>query len=55
MRLWIAEKPSLAKAIFEALGGVPQKGKPYYQVGSEVVTWCYGHMLELCDPIDYDS
>ncbi|HGR4409192.1 TPA: DNA topoisomerase III, partial [Klebsiella pneumoniae] len=56
MRLFIAEKPSLAKAIFEGLGGNPntEKKNGYFEHGSDVVTWCYGHMLELYDPQDYD-
>lgn len=57
MRLFIAEKPSLAKAIFEGLGGDPDKEKKngFFEHGSDVVTWCVGHMLELNDPEDYDS
>ncbi|HCS9549490.1 TPA: DNA topoisomerase 3 [Salmonella enterica subsp. diarizonae serovar 61:r:z53] len=57
MRLFIAEKPSLAKAIFEGLGGNPntEKKNGYFEHGSDVVTWCYGHMLELYDPEDYDE
>lgn len=56
MRVFIAEKPSLAKAIFEGLGGNPnsEKKNGYFEHGSDVVTWCYGHMLELFDPQDYD-
>lgn len=57
MRLFIAEKPSLAKAIFEGLGGNPdtEKKNGYFQHGQDVVTWCVGHMLELFDPQDYDA
>ena len=56
MRLFIAEKPSLAKAIFEGLGGNPatEKKNGCYEHGTDVVTWCFGHMLELYDPQDYD-
>lgn len=56
MRLFIAEKPSLAKAIFEGLGGNPntEKKNGYFKHGSDIVTWCFGHMLELFDPQDYD-
>ncbi|EAC1914190.1 DNA topoisomerase III, partial [Salmonella enterica] len=51
MRLFIAEKPSLAKAIFEGLGGNPatEKKNGCYEHGTDVVTWCFGHMLELYD------
>ena len=57
MRVFIAEKPSLAKAIFEGLGGNPntEKKNGFFQHGDDVVTWCYGHMLELSDPQDYDE
>ncbi|HGU0911784.1 TPA: DNA topoisomerase III, partial [Escherichia coli] len=49
-------KPSLAKAIFEGLGGNPatEKKNGCYEHGTDVVTWCFGHMLELYDPQDYD-
>jgi DNA topoisomerase-3 len=53
MRLFIAEKPDLAKAIVEGLGqGIKQNG--FFQCGDDVVTWVYGHMLQLCDPDHYD-
>ncbi|ECG3146335.1 type IA DNA topoisomerase [Salmonella enterica subsp. enterica serovar Weybridge] len=57
MRLFIAEKPSLAKAIFEGIGGNPatEKKNGYYQHGADVVVPCFGHMIELCDPEDYDK
>jgi DNA topoisomerase-3 len=49
MRLFIAEKPALAKIIAEALGGaVRQEG--YIKCGNDVVTWCVGHILELVPP-----
>lgn len=55
-RVFIAEKPSLAQAIFEGLGGDPstEKQQGYFQHNDDIVTWCYGHMLELFDPQDYD-
>lgn len=56
MRLFIAEKPSLAKAIFEGLGGNPatEKKNGYFEHADDVVTWCFGHMLAINDPQDYD-
>ncbi len=56
MRVFIAEKPSLAAAIFKGLGGNPdtEKKDGYYQHGQDVVTWCLGHLLALCDPEDYN-
>lgn len=57
MRVFIAEKPSLAKAIFEGLGGDPvtEKKNGYFQHGDDVVTWCFGHMLEIFNPEDYEA
>lgn len=54
MRLFIAEKPDLAKAIVEGLGGGSRKDG-YYDCGGDYVTWCFGHMLQLFDPEDYDA
>ncbi len=52
--LYIAEKPELARAIVEALGG-GEKRRGYYECGADRVAWCFGHMLELCQPEDYDQ
>ena len=54
MRLFIAEKPELAKAIVEGLGGGKRK-EGYFDCGNDYVTWCFGHMLQLLDPEDYDK
>lgn len=54
MRLFIAEKPELAKAIVEGLGGGRRK-EGYYDCGNDWVTWCFGHLLQLLDPEDYDE
>lgn len=57
MIVYIAEKPSLAKAIFEGLGGNTQTGRKdgYFKKDSHVVTWCVGHLMELFDPEDYNT
>ena len=52
MRLFIAEKPSLARAIADGLG-TPQKENGCLRCGDDVVTWCFGHLLEPCYPEDY--
>ncbi|HHW1833937.1 TPA: toprim domain-containing protein [Pseudomonas aeruginosa] len=52
MRLFIAEKPSVAKAIAGELG-VTGKGDGYIECGGDKVTWCFGHMLEQADPDEY--
>jgi DNA topoisomerase-3 len=51
--LYIAEKPELARAIVDALGG-GSKARGYYECGDDRVTWCYGHMLELYEPHDFE-
>ena len=52
MRLFIAEKPNLAKAIANGLGN-SRTESGYIRCGDDVVTWCFGHMLELAWPQDY--
>lgn len=51
-RLFIAEKPSVANAIANELG-ITKKSNGYIECGSDVVTWCFGHMLELAQPDRY--
>lgn len=61
MRLFIAEKPSLGRAIAQNLPakGIPQgpAGKPptHIVAGDDVVTWCYGHLLESLIPEEYND
>lgn len=45
----IAEKPELAKAIAEGLGGGSRKDG-YFDCGQHYVAWLFGHMLELEAP-----
>ena len=53
-RLFIAEKPSLGRAIAQGLGKcTPGNGCIY--AGGDVVTWCFGHILEQCSPEEYDE
>lgn len=53
MRLFIAEKPSLGRAIAAGLGkGKTEEG--YISCGRDIVTWCFGHILEQAMPEDYD-
>lgn len=54
MRLFIAEKPSLGKAIASGLGG-GMPGDGCIVCGSDVVTWCFGHILEQAAPEEYDE
>jgi len=56
MILYIAEKPSLGRAIAEALPGSRQKGEGFIRCGSDaVVSWCIGHLLEQAEPDVYDA
>lgn len=53
MRLYIAEKPDIAKAIAEHLGGSWKKEKTQFTKGNETISWCYGHILGMAMPEDY--
>jgi len=56
MKLYIAEKPSLGRAIAEALPKPHKKQQGYIEVGNgDVVTWCIGHILEQEEPDAYDE
>ncbi|SDX65073.1 DNA topoisomerase III [Marinobacter mobilis] len=59
MRLYIAEKPSLGRAIAAALPGPLEKGPGMLRCGSGeqavVVSWCIGHLLEPAEPGHYDA
>jgi DNA topoisomerase-3 len=55
MRLFIAEKPSLARAIAAALPE-PRRSRPGSIAcgANDVVAWCAGHILEQAEPDQYD-
>lgn len=56
MRLFIAEKPSLARAIADVLPKPHRRGDGFIACGNDqVVTWCVGHLLEQAQPDVYDS
>ena len=56
MRLFVAEKPSLARAIAEALPGPRQRARTHITCGDgNVVAWCAGHILETAPPEAYGS
>ncbi|MDX9964665.1 DNA topoisomerase 3 [Desulfobacter postgatei] len=54
MRLFIAEKPSLGRAIAAGLGEA-EKRNGYIECGPDIVTWCFGHLLEMDQPEAYDE
>lgn len=54
-RLFIAEKPSVARAVVAVLPKPHQKGDGFITVGNgDVVTWCIGHLLEQAEPEAYN-
>ncbi|HEV3193509.1 MAG TPA: DNA topoisomerase 3, partial [Polyangiaceae bacterium] len=56
VRLFIAEKPSLARAIAEALPGPHARSKTHIACGQgNVVAWCAGHILETAAPEAYGA
>lgn len=56
MKLYIAEKPSLARAIVEVLPKPHKKNDGFIEASNgDVVTWCIGHLLEQAPPEDYDD
>ena len=56
MRLFIAEKPSLGRAIANALPKPHNKGEGYITAANgDTVSWCIGHLLELQEPEGYNS
>ncbi|MBE0486232.1 DNA topoisomerase III [Marinobacter sp.] len=58
MHLYIAEKPSLARAIITALPEPHQKGQGWIRCGrgkdAVIVSWCIGHLLEPAEPARYN-
>lgn len=60
IRLFITEKPELGRAVAKNLGGQLTSKKGYIEVAKQgdqldLVTWCFGHMLALYDPEDYNQ
>lgn len=54
MKLVIAEKPSVAKAI-AAVIGANKSHDGYVEGNGYVVSWCIGHLVELYAPDEYDE
>ncbi len=55
-RLFIAEKPSLGRAIADALPKPHKKDQGFIRCANgDVVTWCIGHLLEQVEPDTYDE
>jgi len=54
MRVYICEKPSVAKAIVKFLGRTVKKDGFLELENGDAVTWCVGHLLEMVDPDGYN-
>ncbi len=55
MRLFIAEKPSLGRAIAAVLPKPHQKNDGFIVAANgDTVSWCIGHLLEQAEPEKYD-
>ena len=55
LKLYIAEKPSLGRAVADALPKPHRKADGCIYVGNgDVVSWCIGHLLTQVDPEAYD-
>lgn len=53
MKLVIAEKPSVARDLAKALG-VSSKKRTHFEGAGLRITWCFGHMCELAEPVQYN-
>nr|WP_300002491.1 type IA DNA topoisomerase [Tissierella sp.] len=53
-RVIIAEKPSVAKNIADALD-IKVKRDGYFEGDNYIITWAFGHLLQLFDAKDYDE
>ena len=55
MILYIAEKPSVGRAIAAVLGKQTKDESGFLCCGDDIVAWAAGHLLESADPEDYDE
>lgn len=54
MQIVVAEKPSVAQSIAQVIRA-NKKENGYLEGNGYIVTWCYGHLLELAYPEAYDE
>lgn len=55
MKLIIAEKPVLGESIAAAIPGNEYKKDGTITKGEWTIIWCFGHLMALADPEDYDE
>ncbi|GHU57883.1 hypothetical protein AGMMS49975_24000 [Clostridia bacterium] len=51
-RLVVAEKPSVGKSIATVIGA-KERGDGFLIGNGYIVSWCYGHLVELAAPETY--
>ena len=54
MKLIIAEKPELGKALASVIEGKTEQKDQCIHKGDYVITWAYGHLLTVKEPEDYN-
>jgi len=55
MKLVIAEKPSVGNSIAKVIGANKRRAEGYTEGGNYIVSWCYGHLVSLSSPEEYDK
>ncbi len=55
MKLVIAEKPSVGNSIAKVIGANKRRNEGYTEGSGYIVSWCYGHLVALAPPEDYDK
>ena len=53
LKLVICEKPSVAKSIADVIGATNRRDG-YLEGNGYIVSWCFGHLIELAQPQEYD-
>ena len=55
MKLYIAEKPSMAAELAKCLPGPHKRREGFIVTGDGIVTWAFGHILRQAEPGEYDE
>lgn len=55
MKLFICEKPSQARDIANAMSLSFTRQESFLEAKDTIITWCFGHLLELAPPDDYEA
>lgn len=53
-KLVISEKPSVAQSIAKVLGAATRR-EGFLEGNGYLVSWCFGHLIELAEPEAYDT